>query len=180
MSRIGKKPVPIPANVQATVDGQTVKVKGPKGELAFTLVEEIKVSKTAEGIEVAPVDETQRARAMWGMSRTMIDNMVKGVTSGYAETLEITGVGFRAAMKGKNLNLQLGYSHDIDFPIPPGITIALDGPKKDTVINISGIDKQQVGQVAAVIRSFKKPEPYQGKGVKYKNETILRKEGKKK
>ena len=119
MSRIGKKPVPIPANVQATVDGQTVKVKGPKGELAFTLVEEIKVSKTAEGIEVAPVDETQRARAMWGMSRTMIDNMVKGVTSGYAETLEITGVGFRAAMKGKNLNLQLGYSHDIDFPIPP-------------------------------------------------------------
>ena len=180
MSRIGKKPVPIPANVQATVDGQTVKVKGPKGELAFTLVEEIKVSKTAEGIEVAPVDETQRARAMWGMSRTMIDNMVKGVTSGYAETLEITGVGFRAAMKGKNLNLQLGYSHDIDFPIPPGITIALDGPKKDTVINISGIDKQQVGQVAAVIRSFKKPEPYQGKGVKYRSEVILRKEGKKK
>ena len=148
--------------------------------MSFTLVEDVKVSKTAEGIEVAPVDESQRARAMWGMSRTMIDNMMKGVTTGYAETLEISGVGFRAAMKGKNLNLQLGYSHDIDFPIPQGITIALDGPKKDTVIHISGIDKQQVGQVAAVIRSFKKPEPYQGKGVKYKSETILRKEGKKK
>ena len=180
MSRIGKKPVPVPAGVQADVAGQTVKVKGPKGELSFTLVEDVKASKTAEGIEVAPVDESQRARAMWGMSRTMIDNMMKGVTTGYAETLEISGVGFRAAMKGKNLNLQLGYSHDIDFPIPQGITIALDGPKKDTIINISGIDKQQVGQVAAVIRSFKKPEPYQGKGVKYKSETILRKEGKKK
>ena len=180
MSRIGKKPVPVPAGVQADVAGRTVKVKGPKGELSFTLVEDVKVSKTAEGIEVAPVDESQRARAMWGMSRTMIDNMMKGVTTGYAETLEISGVGFRAAMKGKNLNLQLGYSHDIDFPIPQGITIALDGPKKDTVIHISGIDKQQVGQVAAVIRSFKKPEPYQGKGVKYKSETILRKEGKKK
>jgi large subunit ribosomal protein L6 len=180
MSRIGKKPVPVPAGVQADVAGQTVKVKGPKGELSFTLIEDVKVSKTAEGIEVAPVDDSQRARAMWGMSRTMIDNMMKGVTAGYAETLEISGVGFRAAMKGKNLNLQLGYSHDIDFPIPQGITIALDGPKKDTVIHISGIDKQQVGQVAAVIRSFKKPEPYQGKGVKYKSEIILRKEGKKK
>ena len=180
MSRIGKKPVPVPAGVQADVAGQTVKVKGPKGELSFTLVENVKVSKTAEGIEVAPVDKSQRARAMWGMSRTMIDNMMKGVTTGYAETLEISGVGFRAAMKGKNLNLQLGYSHDIDFPIPQGITIALDGPKKDTVIHVSGIDKQQVGQVAAVIRSFKKPEPYQGKGVKYKSEIILRKEGKKK
>jgi large subunit ribosomal protein L6 len=180
MSRIGKKPVPVPSGVTADVSGQTVKVKGPKGELSFTLVEDVKASKTAEGIEVAPVDESQRARAMWGMSRTMIDNMMKGVTTGYAETLEISGVGFRAALKGKNLNLQLGYSHDIDFPIPQGITIALDGPKKDTVINISGIDKQQVGQVAAVIRSFKKPEPYQGKGVKYKSETILRKEGKKK
>jgi large subunit ribosomal protein L6 len=180
MSRIGKKPVPVPAGVQADVAGQTVKVNGPKGELSFTLIEDVKVSKTAEGIEVAPVDDSQRARAMWGMSRTMIDNMMKGVTAGYAETLEISGVGFRAAMKGKNLNLQLGYSHDIDFPIPQGITIALDGPKKDTVIHISGIDKQQVGQVAAVIRSFKKPEPYQGKGVKYKSEIILRKEGKKK
>jgi large subunit ribosomal protein L6 len=180
MSRIGKKPVPVPAGVQADVAGRTVKVKGPKGELSFTLVEDVKVSKTAEGIEVAPVDDSQRARAMWGMSRTMIDNMMKGVTTGYAETLEISGVGFRAAMKGKNLNLQLGYSHDIDFPIPQGITIALDGPKKDTVIHITGIDKQQVGQVAAVIRSFKKPEPYQGKGVKYKSEIILRKEGKKK
>ena len=180
MSRIGKKPVPIPANVQAGVEGQTVKVKGPKGELSFTLIEDVKVSKTAEGIEVAPAEETQRARAMWGMSRTMIDNMVKGVTNGYAETLEISGVGFRAAMKGKVLNLQLGYSHEINYDIPAGITIALDGPKKDTVINISGIDKQKVGQVAAEIRAFKKPEPYQGKGVKYKTETILRKEGKKK
>ena len=180
MSRIGKKPVPVPANVQASVEGQTVKVKGPKGELSLKLVEEVKASKTAEGIEVAPVEVNQRGRAMWGMSRTMIDNMIKGVTTGYAETLEINGVGFRAAMKGKALNLQLGYSHDINYDIPAGITITLDGPKKDTVINISGIDKQQVGQVAAVIRSFKKPEPYQGKGVKYKSETILRKEGKKK
>ena len=180
MSRIGKKPVPVPANVQASVEGQTVKVKGPKGELSFTLVENVKVSKTAEGIEVAPAEDTQRARAMWGMSRTMIDNMVKGVTTGYAETLEISGVGFRAAMKGKALNLQLGYSHEINFEIPAGITIALDGPKKDTVIHISGINKQQVGQVAAEIRAYKKPEPYQGKGVKYRSETILRKEGKKK
>ena len=180
MSRIGKKPVPVPAGVQASVAGQTVKVKGPKGELSFTLVDDVKVSKTAEGIEVAPADESQRARAMWGMSRTMIDNMIKGVTTGYAETLEISGVGFRAEMKGKDLQLQLGYSHDIDFPIPQGITIALDGPKKDTVIYVSGIDKQQVGHVAAVIRAFKKPEPYQGKGVKYKSEIILRKEGKKK
>lgn len=180
MSRIGKKPVPVPANVQASVEGQTVKVKGPKGELSFTLVEDVKVSKTAEGIEVAPVEETQRARAMWGMSRTMIDNMMKGVTTGYAETLEISGVGFRAAMKGKALNLQLGYSHEINYEIPAGITIALDGPKKDTIINISGINKQQVGQVAAEIRAYKKPEPYQGKGVKYKSEVILRKEGKKK
>ena len=129
---------------------------------------------------MSPVEETQRARAMWGMSRTMVDNMVKGVTTGYAETLEISGVGFRAIMKGKELQLLLGYSHEINYPIPPGITIALDGPKKDTIINISGINKQQVGQVAAEIRSFKKPEPYQGKGVKYKSEIILRKEGKKK
>jgi large subunit ribosomal protein L6 len=180
MSRIGKKPVPVPASVQASVEGQTVKVKGPKGELSFTLVENVKASKTAEGIEVAPAEETQRARAMWGMSRTMIDNMIKGVTTGYAETLEISGVGFRAAMKGKALNLQLGYSHEINYEIPAGITIALEGPKKDTVINISGINKQQVGQVAAEIRAFKKPEPYQGKGVKYRSEVILRKEGKKK
>jgi large subunit ribosomal protein L6 len=180
MSRIGKKPVPLPANVQASVDGQTVKVKGPKGELSLTLVEEIKGSKTAEGIEVAPVDDSQRARAMWGMSRTLIDNMVKGVTNGYAETLEISGVGFRAQMKGKDLQLQVGYSHDILFPIPQGVTITLDGPKKDTVINISGIDKQQVGQVAAELRAYRKPEPYQGKGIKYRGEYILRKEGKKK
>ena len=180
MSRIGKKPVPIPASVQASVDGQTVKVKGPKGELSFTLIEDVKVSKTAEGIEVAPANDSQRSRAMWGMSRTMVDNMVKGVTTGYAETLEISGVGFRAGLKGKALNLQLGYSHEINFDIPPGITVVLDGPKKDTVIHISGIDKQQVGQVAAEIRAFKKPEPYQGKGVKYRTETILRKEGKKK
>ena len=180
MSRIGKKPVPVPAGVTASVTGQLVKVKGAKGELSFAVPDDVSVAMDNGAIAVTPRTTSKRARAMWGMSRTMVDNMMKGVTAGYAETLEISGVGFRAALKGKNLNLQLGYSHDIDFPIPAGITITLDGPKKDTVIHISGIDKQQVGQVAAVIRSFKKPEPYQGKGVKYKSEIILRKEGKKK
>lgn len=180
MSRIGKKAVAVPANVQATVTGQQVKVKGPKGELALVLHEEIKVEKTAEGIAVAPRDETQSARSKWGLSRTLIENQIKGVVDGYAQSLEIHGVGFRAGMKGKDLQLQLGYSHDIIYPIPAGITIVLDGPKKDTIIRISGIDKQKVGQVAAELRAYRKPEPYQGKGVRYQGEFILRKEGKKK
>lgn len=180
MSRIGKKPVPVPANVQATVSGQEVKVKGPKGELSLVLHEEIKVEKTATGIAVTPRDDTQSARSKWGLSRTLVENQIKGVVDGYAQALEIHGVGFRAAMKGKDLQMQIGYSHDIIYVIPQGIKIELDGPKKDTIIKISGIDKQKVGQVAAELRAYRKPEPYQGKGVRYQGEFILRKEGKKK
>jgi large subunit ribosomal protein L6 len=180
MSRIGKKPVPVPGNVQVTLSGQDVKVKGPKGELSLRLVENVKVSQADGGVEIAPVDDSKRARSMWGMSRTLVDNMIKGVTDGYQEVLEINGVGYRAAMKGKDLQLNLGLSHEVLYKIPQGITITLEGPKKDSIVQISGIDKQQVGQVAAEIRAFRKPEPYQGKGVKYRDEFILRKEGKKK
>ncbi|MEZ5817888.1 MAG: 50S ribosomal protein L6 [Hyphomicrobiaceae bacterium] len=180
MSRIGKKPVPVPANVQATVTGQEVKMKGPKGELKFVVPEVLKVETGEGGIAVTPREDTQLARAMWGMSRTQIDNLVKGVVDGYNQALEIHGVGFRAAMKGKDLQMLLGFSHEVLYKIPEGITIQLDGPKKDTIIRISGIDKQKVGQVAAELRAFRKPEPYQGKGVRYEGEYILRKEGKKK
>jgi large subunit ribosomal protein L6 len=180
MSRIGKKPVPVPANVQAAIEGQTVKVKGPKGELKVTLPEEIKIERTPAGIAVSPREETKDARSKWGMSRTLIENQIKGVVDGYSKTLEIHGVGFRAAMKGKDLQLQVGYSHDVICPIPAGITVALDGPKKDTIVRISGIDKQLVGHVAAELRAYRKPEPYQGKGVRYQGEYILKKEGKKK
>jgi large subunit ribosomal protein L6 len=179
MSRIGKKPVPVPANVQASVEGQTVKIKGPKGELSFRAGDDIKVSKSGAGIELAPANETKSAREKWGMSRSMVDNMIKGVTNGYSKTLEITGVGFRAQLKGQELNLQLGYSHEVNYAVPPGVTVVVGGAKQDQ-ITVSGIDKQQVGQVAAEIRAWKKPEPYQGKGVKYKGEYILRKEGKNK
>ncbi|MGD9805540.1 MAG: 50S ribosomal protein L6 [Hyphomicrobiaceae bacterium] len=180
MSRIGKKPVPVPANVQATVNGQEVKVKGPKGELKFVVPEVLKVENGEGSISVSPRENTQVARSMWGTSRTQIDNLVKGVVTGYNQALEIHGVGFRAGMKGKDLQMQLGFSHDIVYSIPEGITIQLDGPKKDTIIRVSGIDKQKVGQVAAELRAFRKPEPYQGKGVRYEGEYILRKEGKKK
>jgi large subunit ribosomal protein L6 len=179
MSRIGKNPVPVPANVQAEVSGQTVKVKGPKGELSVTLPEDVKVEKDGNTVKVSPREDTQRARAMWGMSRTLIANQIKGVIDGYSETLEIHGVGFRAALKGKELNLQLGFSHEINYPIPAGVDIKLAGARQDQV-QISGIDKQKVGQVAAEIRGFRPPEPYQGKGVRYQGEFILRKEGKKK
>ena len=180
MSRIGKKPVPVPAGVQADVAGQTAKVKGPKGELSFTLVEDVKASKTAEGIEVAPVDESQRARAMWGMARTQILNLVDGTTKGYSQTLEIHGVGFRAAMKGKDsLQLQIGFSHDVIHKIPAGIEVKVAGAKQEIVM-VSGVDKQKVGQVAADIRASRPPEPYQGKGIRYQGEYIHRKEGKKK
>ncbi|MFV0296017.1 MAG: 50S ribosomal protein L6 [Hyphomicrobiaceae bacterium] len=180
MSRIGKKPVPVPANVQATISGQEVKVKGPKGELKFVVPEVLKVEQGADGITVAMREDTKMARSMWGMSRTQIDNLVNGVVNGYDAALEIHGVGFRAQMKGKDLQMQLGFSHDILYKIPEGVTIQLDGPKKDTIIRISGINKQQVGQVAAELRAYRKPEPYQGKGVRYVGEYILRKEGKKK
>jgi large subunit ribosomal protein L6 len=179
MSRIGKKPVPIPANVQADVSGQTVKVKGPKGELSVTLPEDVKVEKTADGVSVTPREDTQRARAMWGLARTLVDNQIKGVVTGYAETLEIHGVGFRAQLKGKDLTLQLGFSHEINYKVPADIDVKIGGPRQDHLL-ISGIDKQKVGQVAAEIRAYRPPEPYQGKGVRYQGEFILRKEGKKK
>ena len=179
MSRIGKKPVLVPAGVTATVSGQQVKVKGPKGELSFSLPENLKVEKTAEGVAIEPRDETKQARAMWGMSRTMVANLIKGVTDGYSQILEIQGVGFRAAMKGKDLQLQIGFSHEVLHAIPAGIDVKVSGAKAE-IITVSGINKQMVGQVASDIRSYRPPEPYQGKGIRYKGEYIFRKEGKKK
>lgn len=177
MSRIGKKPVPVPAGVTVNLAGSNVSVKGPKGELKFVLTDQV-IAKMEEGsVKVDPKDKTKLARSAWGMSRTMIANMIKGVTEGYSKTLEITGVGYRAAAQGKTLNLALGYSHDINYPVPEGIDIKTPKP---TEIVITGIDKQRVGQVAAEIREFRGPEPYKGKGVKYAGEYIFRKEGKKK
>lgn len=177
MSRIGKKPVQVPKNVQASVAGQTVKVKGPKGELSVTVVDEIKVAMEGGAVSVTPIDDTKRARSMWGMQRTMIQNLMTGVTEGYKKTLEIQGVGYRAALKGRDLQLNLGYSHDVVFKVPEGIKVETPKP---TEIVVSGIDKQQVGQVAAEIRRYRPPEPYQGKGVRLQGEHIVRKEGKKK
>ncbi|WP_407050654.1 50S ribosomal protein L6 [Methyloraptor flagellatus] len=180
MSRIGKKAVPVPAGVTAEVAGQTVKVKGPKGALSFDVHELIAVEKTAEGgISVTPRDESKQARSLWGMSRTMISNLVTGVSKGFEKKLEINGVGYKAALNGKTLTLSLGYSHDVLFPVPEGITIQVAGQKQDQII-VSGIEKQRVGQVAAEIREWRGPEPYKGKGVKYADEKIFRKEGKKK
>jgi large subunit ribosomal protein L6 len=174
MSRIGKQPVAIPGGVTAAIDGQEVKVKGPKGELKHVLVDEV-IAKTGEnGIEIVMREDTKEARAMWGMSRTLVANLVTGVTDGFSKTLEITGVGYRAAMQGQAIQLQLGYSHDITYPLPDGIQAQCPKP---TEIVISGIDKQQVGQVAAEIRRFRPPEPYKGKGVRYAGEYIFRKEG---
>jgi large subunit ribosomal protein L6 len=177
MSRIGKKPVPVPKGATATIEGQKVSVKGPKGELSLTLVDDVTVKMGEDGIEVAPRDESKRARSMWGMSRSLVENIVVGVSNGFSKTLEINGVGYRAALKGKELQLQLGYSHDVLYPIPDGIQVACPKP---TEVVISGIDKAKVGQVAAEIRSYRRPEPYKGKGVKYAGEFIFRKEGKKK
>jgi large subunit ribosomal protein L6 len=177
MSRIGKRPVGLPSGVTAAVEGQQVKVKGPKGELAFTCADDIAVGMEGGAIKVAPRDETKGARSRWGMSRSMIQNLVDGVVGGYKRELEIQGVGFRAAVQGKTLQLQLGYSHDIAFAIPDGIQIVCAKP---TEIAITGIDKQRVGQVAAEIRGYRPPEPFQGKGVRYKGEYVFRKEGKKK
>jgi large subunit ribosomal protein L6 len=177
MSRIGKKPVTVPGSVTAAVNGQEVKVKGPKGELKHVLVDDI-IAKLDKGeIEIAMREDTPNARAMWGMSRTLVANLVAGVTEGFTKKLEITGVGYRAAVQGSNVQLQLGYSHDVTFPIPQGIQVVCPKP---TEIVITGIDKQKVGQVAAEIRRFRPPEPYKGKGIKYAGEFILRKEGKKK
>jgi large subunit ribosomal protein L6 len=177
MSRIGKKPVPVPSGVTANVEGQTVKVKGPKGALQFVVPDEVAVKLEDGKVKVDPRNETKRARAMWGTSRTMVANLVTGVTKGFERKLEITGVGYRAAVQGKNLQLALGYSHDIVFPIPEGIAIVTPKP---TEIVITGIDKQKVGQVAAEIRDYRPPEPYKAKGIKHAGEYIFRKEGKKK
>ena len=177
MSRIGKKAVPVPKGVTAKVDGQTVTMKGPKGELSFVATDNILVKLEDGSVAVDPRDQSQGARSAWGMSRTMVANLIEGVTKGFERRLEINGVGYRAAVQGKNLQLTLGYSHEILYPIPTGLTIATPKP---TEIVISGSDKQQVGQVAAEIRQFRKPEPYKGKGVKYAGEKIFRKEGKKK
>ena len=177
MSRIGKKAVPIPSGVTASVEGQTVKMKGPKGALQYIVPDDIIVKIENGAIKVDPRRETQRARAMWGTSRTLVSNLVTGVTKGFETKLEITGVGYRAAVQGKNLQLALGFSHDVNYPIPEGIAIVTPKP---TEIVVSGIDKQRVGQVAAEIRAFRSPEPYKGKGVKYAGEFIFRKEGKKK
>jgi large subunit ribosomal protein L6 len=177
MSRIGKKSVPVPAGVTATIAGQQVSVKGPKGELKQVLNEFVLVKMQEDGIKVDPKDQTKLARSAWGLSRTLVANMVKGVTDGYSKSLEINGVGYRAALNGKVLQLNLGYSHDVNYAVPEGIEIKVPKP---TEIVVSGIDKQRVGQVAAEIREYRGPEPYKGKGVKYAGEKIFRKEGKKK
>jgi large subunit ribosomal protein L6 len=177
MSRIGKKPVPVPTGVTVNLSGQNISVKGPKGELKFVLIEHVLAKLEGDKVAVNPRDQTKLARSCWGMSRTMISNMIKGVTQGYSRSLEINGVGYRANVQGKVLQLNLGYSHDVNYAIPEGIEIKTPKP---TEILISGIDKQRVGQVAAEIREFRGPEPYKGKGVKYSDERIFRKEGKKK
>jgi large subunit ribosomal protein L6 len=177
MSRIGKRAVPIPSGVTANIEGQTVKVKGPKGTLQVVLPDDVTVKMESGSVKVDPRNETKRARSMWGTSRTLVNNLVTGVTKGYEKKLEITGVGYRAALQGKNLQIALGYSHDVIYPIPAGIAITTPKP---TEILVAGIDKQKVGQVAAEIRAFRPPEPYKGKGVKYEGEFIFRKEGKKK
>jgi len=177
MSRIGKKPIAIPSGVTLTLSGQTVTVKGPKGQLSWTLAEEIEVKQEGGELTLSKRVENTRAQAMWGLSRTLVNNMVVGVTQGYEQTLELVGVGYRAAMKGQSLSMQLGFSHDVDIKPPEGITFVVP---KQTEIKISGIDKQVVGETAARIRRIRPPEPYKGKGVRYQGETVRRKEGKKK
>jgi large subunit ribosomal protein L6 len=177
MSRIGKKAVPLPSGVTAAVEGQTVKVKGPKGALQVVLHDDIVAKVEGNSVKLDPRVDTRRARAQWGTSRTLIANLVAGVTKGFEQRLEISGVGFRAAVQGRNLQMQLGFSHDVVFPIPEGVTVATPKP---TEIVVSGLDKQKVGQAAAEIRAFRPPEPYKGKGVKYAEEFVFRKEGKKK
>lgn len=177
MSRIGKKAVSIPAGVKLTLEGQTVTVTGPKGTLSWTVAEEIELKNEGGELTFSPREESKRAKSMWGLSRTLIANMVHGVTVGYEQTLELVGVGYRAALKGDSLAMQLGFSHEVDIPPPAGISFAVP---KQTEIKISGIDKQVVGEIAAVIRRIRPPEPYKGKGVRYSGEKVRRKEGKKK
>jgi len=177
MSRIGKRTIEVPKGVTVTLDGQTVSVKGPKGERSWTVAEEIEVTQGDDGLNLTIREDNQRSRAMWGLSRTLVDNMVVGVTTGFEKSLDLVGVGYRAAMKGNALSLQLGFSHDVDIQPPAGVTFAVP---KQTEIKISGADKQAVGQIAAVIRKLRPPEPYKGKGVRYTGEKVRRKEGKKK
>ena len=178
MSRIGKRPVATPAGVTATIEGQTLTVKGPKGTLSMKLLDDLVKYEIGEGeIRVTPLTDAQRNRAAWGMQRTNVQNLVTGVTEGFSKVLEITGVGYRAQAQGRNLKLQLGYSHDVNFAVPEGVDVKTPD---NTTVEISGIDKQKVGQVAAEIRRWRKPEPYKGKGIKYRGEYIFRKEGKKK
>ena len=175
MSRIGNKAVAIPSGVTANVEGQTVKIKGPKGAMQVMLHDDVTVTMDKASVKLEPRGESKRARSMWGTSRTLVANLVAGVTKGFEERLEITGVGYRAAVQGKQLNLQLGFSHDVNFPIPEGIAIATPKP---TEIVVTGMDKQKVGQVAAEIRGFRPPEPYKGKGIRYAGEIVRRKQGK--
>ena len=177
MSRIGKVPVAIPSGVTAEIADGVLSVKGPKGTLTLTMREEISYTLEDGRILVRPANDSKSARAFWGMQRTLVNNLVTGVTEGYTKVLEITGVGYRANAQGRNLKLQLGYSHDVDFAVPDGIEVKTPD---NTTVEISGIDKQKVGQVAAEIRRWRKPEPYKGKGIKYRGEYIFRKEGKKK
>ncbi|WP_420857354.1 50S ribosomal protein L6 [Marivivens marinus] len=177
MSRIGKKPVEMPSGVSATISGQTIEVKGPKGTRSFTATDDVTLTVEENAIKVTPRGMSKRARQQWGMSRSQVENLVTGVTEGFKKELEITGVGYRASMQGNTLKLALGYSHDVDFEIPAGVTVTAP---KQTEIVVEGIDQQLVGQVAANIREWRKPEPYKGKGIRYKGEYIFRKEGKKK
>lgn len=177
MSRIGQRPVPVPQDVTVEVSGQEMMARGPMGELSMTLVEEVLASLENDEIVIKPRDNSKRSRTMWGMQRTLVDNLVRGVTQGFSVELEIIGVGYRAAVEGRTLNLQMGYSHEINYPIPEDIDIKCERP---TAVSISGMDRQKVGQVAAEIRAFRKPEPYKGKGIRYVGEYVFRKEGKKK
>ncbi len=177
MSRIGKKPVPLVKGVSATISGQTIEVKGPKGARSFTAGDDVTLTIENDAVSVTPRGLSKRARQQWGMSRSMIENLVTGVTTGFRKEMEIQGVGYRAAMQGKNLQLQLGFSHEVIFEVPHGVTVS---SPKQTEIVVEGIDQQLVGQVAANIREWRKPEPYKGKGIRYKGEFVFRKEGKKK
>ncbi len=177
MSRIGKKPVGLPSGVTATVSGQSIEVKGPKGTRSFTATDDVTIAVEENAVKVTPRGLSKRARQQWGMTRSMVENLVTGVTEGFKKELEITGVGYRANMQGNTLKLALGYSHDVDFEVPAGVTVTAP---KQTEIVIEGIDQQLVGQVAANIRQWRSPEPYKGKGIRYKGEYIFRKEGKKK
>ncbi|PVA06440.1 50S ribosomal protein L6 [Thalassorhabdomicrobium marinisediminis] len=175
MSRIGKKPVSLPDGVTANVSGQTVEVKGPKGTRSFTATDDVTLTVADDAVKVEPRGKSKRARQQWGMTRTQVQNLVTGVTTGFTKELEINGVGYRAQMQGNTLKLNLGYSHDVDFEVPEGVTVTAPKP---TIVIVEGQDQQQVGQVAANIREWRKPEPYKGKGIKYKDEYIFRKEGK--